>query len=42
VIVVDEIPRAPTGKLLRRVPMEREPAAPARGAGAASTLLSFR
>jgi acyl-CoA synthetase (AMP-forming)/AMP-acid ligase II len=42
VIVVDEIPRAPTGKLLRRVLMEREPAAPARGAGAASTLLSFR
>jgi acyl-CoA synthetase (AMP-forming)/AMP-acid ligase II len=36
VIVVDEIPRAPTGKLLRRLLVERERAAPAAvGAGAA-------
>jgi len=36
VIVVDEVPRAPTGKLLRRLLVELERAAPAVGAGAAA------
>jgi acyl-CoA synthetase (AMP-forming)/AMP-acid ligase II len=41
VIVVDEIPRAPTGKLLRRLLVERERAAPAAvGAGAAAAAAS--
>jgi acyl-CoA synthetase (AMP-forming)/AMP-acid ligase II len=44
VIVVDEIPRAPTGKLLRRllIERERERAAPAVEAGAAAVTLSSR